>query len=84
MDNFNSQMRDRTEIDNNIPGMDMEFERNEYKNVGREKVKDDTGFEGLMQHNTKEQECEDKIICSTNRQIELPETSDKRCVAGSN
>jgi hypothetical protein len=34
-------MRDRTEIDNNVPGMDMEFERNEYKNVGREKVKDD-------------------------------------------
>ncbi|KAA6394561.1 MAG: hypothetical protein EZS28_009909 [Streblomastix strix] len=39
MDNFNRKTRNGTEIDNNIPGMDMKPERNEYKNVGRKKNK---------------------------------------------
>ncbi|KAA6359510.1 MAG: hypothetical protein EZS28_044963, partial [Streblomastix strix] len=60
MDNFNRQMRNRTKIDNNIPGMDMELEGNEYKNVGREKVKDDISIKGLVQHNIQEQKREDK------------------------
>ncbi|KAA6377213.1 MAG: hypothetical protein EZS28_027258, partial [Streblomastix strix] len=55
MDNLNRQRRNRTEIDNNIPGMDMELEGNEYKNVGREKVKDDISIKGLVQHNIQEQ-----------------------------
>ncbi|KAA6381490.1 MAG: hypothetical protein EZS28_022980 [Streblomastix strix] len=84
MDNFNRQMRGRTEIDNNISGMDMEFERNEYKNVGREKIKDDISIKRLVQHNIQEQEREDKITSSADRQIELSETSDKRSVSVSN
>ncbi|KAA6355190.1 MAG: hypothetical protein EZS28_049282, partial [Streblomastix strix] len=84
MDNFNRQMRDRSEIDNNVSGMDMEFERNEYKNVGREKVKDDININRLVQHNIQEQEREDKTTSSADRQIELPETSDKRRVSVSN
>ncbi|KAA6371882.1 MAG: hypothetical protein EZS28_032591 [Streblomastix strix] len=39
MDNINRQIRNRTEIDNNVPGMDMESEGNEYKDVRREKLK---------------------------------------------
>jgi hypothetical protein len=41
-------MRNRTEIDNNIPGIDMELEGNEYKNVGREKIKDDISVKRLV------------------------------------
>ncbi|KAA6375044.1 MAG: hypothetical protein EZS28_029428, partial [Streblomastix strix] len=84
MDNFNRQMRDRTEIEKNISGMDMEFERNEYKNVGKEKVKDDISIKRLVQHKIQEQEREDMITSSADRQIELPETSDKRNVSVSN
>ncbi|KAA6379317.1 MAG: hypothetical protein EZS28_025155 [Streblomastix strix] len=84
MDNFNRQMRNRTEIDNNIPGIDMETERNEFKNVGRKKVKDDIGIEGLVQHNIQEQKRENKIASSADRQTELPETPDKRSVFVSN
>ncbi|KAA6310267.1 MAG: hypothetical protein EZS28_056342, partial [Streblomastix strix] len=62
----------------------MEFERNEYKNVGREKVKDDISIKGLVYHNIQEQEREDKITSSANRQIELPETPDKGSVSISN
>ncbi|KAA6310771.1 MAG: hypothetical protein EZS28_056251, partial [Streblomastix strix] len=43
-------MRDRTEISNNISGMDMEPKGNEYKNVGGEKIKDDISVKGLVQH----------------------------------
>ncbi|KAA6370206.1 MAG: hypothetical protein EZS28_034268 [Streblomastix strix] len=84
MDNFNRQMRDRTEISNNIPGMDMELERNEYQNVQRQKVKDDISIKGLVQHNIQEQKREDKIISSADRQNELPKTSDKGSVTISN
>ncbi|KAA6390708.1 MAG: hypothetical protein EZS28_013769, partial [Streblomastix strix] len=84
MDNFNRQMRDIIEIDNNIPGMDMELERNEYKNVGREKVKDDISVKRLVQHSIQEQEREDKTTSSADRQIKLSETSDKRSVSISN
>ncbi|KAA6369119.1 MAG: hypothetical protein EZS28_035354 [Streblomastix strix] len=77
-------MRNRTEIDNNILGMDMESEGNEYKNVRGEKVKDDISIEGLVQRNTQEQMREDKITISTDRQIELSETSDKRSISVSN
>ncbi|KAA6391781.1 MAG: hypothetical protein EZS28_012698 [Streblomastix strix] len=84
MDNFNRQMRDRTEIDNNISGMDIEFEKNEYKNVGREKVKDDISIKRLVQHSIQEQKREDKITSSADRQIELPETSDKGSISISN
>ncbi|KAA6392461.1 MAG: hypothetical protein EZS28_012009 [Streblomastix strix] len=77
-------MRNRTETNNNIPGMDMEFQRNEHKNVGREKVKDDISIKGLVQHNIQEQEREDKTTGSANRQIELSETPDKRSVSISN
>ncbi|KAA6363635.1 MAG: hypothetical protein EZS28_040839 [Streblomastix strix] len=84
MDNFNGQMRDRTEIDNNISGIDMEFERNEYKNVGRKKVKDDKSIKGLVQHNIQEQERVDKTTSSSDWQIELSETSDKGSFSISN
>ncbi|KAA6397291.1 MAG: hypothetical protein EZS28_007179 [Streblomastix strix] len=84
MDKFNRQMRNRTEINYSIPGMDMEFQRNEYKNVGREKVEDDISIKGLVQHNIQEQKCEDKITSSADRQIELSETSDKGSVSVSN
>ncbi|KAA6362320.1 MAG: hypothetical protein EZS28_042152, partial [Streblomastix strix] len=84
MDNFNRQMRNRTEKDNNIPGMDMEFQRNEYKNVGREKVEDDISIKGLVQLNIQEQEREDKITSSADRQIELSESSDKGSISISN
>ncbi|KAA6360217.1 MAG: hypothetical protein EZS28_044255 [Streblomastix strix] len=77
-------MRDRTEICNNTPWMDMELERNEYKNDGREKVKDDTSIKGRVQHNIQEQKRKDKINSSADRQTELSETSDKRSVAISN
>ncbi|KAA6398796.1 MAG: hypothetical protein EZS28_005683 [Streblomastix strix] len=84
MYNINSEVRSRTEIDNNIPGMDMEPERNEYKNVRRKQVENDICIEGLVPHNTQEQKREDKITSSANRQIELSETSDKRSVSVSN
>ncbi|KAA6363496.1 MAG: hypothetical protein EZS28_040978 [Streblomastix strix] len=77
-------MQDRTEIDNNISGMDMEFERNEYKDVGRERVKHDISIKGLVQHKIQEQEREDKKISSADRQIELPEIPNKVGVAVSN
>ncbi|KAA6311042.1 MAG: hypothetical protein EZS28_056203, partial [Streblomastix strix] len=51
---------------------------------GREKVKDDISIKGLVQHNIQEQEREDKTTGSVDRQIELSETSDKRCVSISN
>ncbi|KAA6390570.1 MAG: hypothetical protein EZS28_013902 [Streblomastix strix] len=84
MDNINRQMRNRTEINNNITGMDMELERDEYKNVRREKVKDDLGIERLVQYNIQEQERKDKIISSIDWQIQLPETLDKGGVSVSN
>ncbi|KAA6376811.1 MAG: hypothetical protein EZS28_027660, partial [Streblomastix strix] len=80
MVNINREMRQRIEINNNIPGMDMESERNEYKNVGREKVKDDIGIKGLVQHNIQEQKREDKITRSADRQTELSQTPDKGSV----
>ncbi|KAA6367297.1 MAG: hypothetical protein EZS28_037175, partial [Streblomastix strix] len=39
MDNINREMRNRTEIDYNIPGIDMGTEGNVYKDVRREKLK---------------------------------------------
>ncbi|KAA6385924.1 MAG: hypothetical protein EZS28_018553 [Streblomastix strix] len=84
MDNFNRLMRNRTATSNNIPGMDMEPEVDEHKNVGREKIKEDISVKGLVQHNIKEQKCEDKTTSSTDRQIELSEAPDKRSVSVSN
>ncbi|KAA6358835.1 MAG: hypothetical protein EZS28_045639, partial [Streblomastix strix] len=77
-------MRNRSEINNNIPGMDMELEGNEYKNVRRKKVENDTNIEGLEQCNKQEQKREDKITSSADRQIEFPQTLDKRSVSVSN
>ncbi|KAA6399181.1 MAG: hypothetical protein EZS28_005288 [Streblomastix strix] len=77
-------MQDRTEIDNNVPGMDMEFQRNECKNVGRVKFKDDISIKGLVQHNIQEQEREHMTASSADRQIKLSETPDKRSVSISN
>ncbi|KAA6399076.1 MAG: hypothetical protein EZS28_005399 [Streblomastix strix] len=77
-------MRIRTEIDNYIHGMDMEPEGNEYMNVGRQKIKDDSGIEGMVQCNIQEQKRKDKITGSADRWIELPKTFDKRCVSISN
>ncbi|KAA6389602.1 MAG: hypothetical protein EZS28_014871 [Streblomastix strix] len=84
MDNFNRQMRNRTEISNNISGMDMESEGDEYKNVGREKNKDDISVKGFAQRKTQQQLREDNITSSADRQIEFPETPDKKSVSVSN
>ncbi|KAA6364777.1 MAG: hypothetical protein EZS28_039695, partial [Streblomastix strix] len=60
------------------------LEQNEYKNVGREKVKDDISIKGLVKHNIQEQKRENKTTSSADRQIELSETPDKRSVSVSN
>ncbi|KAA6388649.1 MAG: hypothetical protein EZS28_015821 [Streblomastix strix] len=77
-------MRNRTEIDNNIPGMDIESEGDEYKNVARKKAKNVISIVGLVQRNIQEQKREDKINSSADRQTEFPETSDKGSVYVSN
>ncbi|KAA6357651.1 MAG: hypothetical protein EZS28_046823 [Streblomastix strix] len=84
MDNISREVRNITEIDNNIPGMDMKSEVNEYKNVRGKKVEEDTNIERLLLRNIQEQKRKDKIASSTDRQIELSETSDKRSVSVSN
>ncbi|KAA6355281.1 MAG: hypothetical protein EZS28_049192, partial [Streblomastix strix] len=77
-------MRNKTETDNNITGIDMEFERKKYKNVGGMKVKDDIGIKGTVQYNIQEQKRKDQTTSSADRQTELPETPDKRSIAVSN
>ncbi|KAA6398396.1 MAG: hypothetical protein EZS28_006080 [Streblomastix strix] len=77
-------MRNETEINNNILWMDMELEKNEYLNFRRKKVENNKSIERLEQHNIQLQIRENKITSSADRQIELPETSDKRSVSVSN
>ncbi|KAA6366055.1 MAG: hypothetical protein EZS28_038421 [Streblomastix strix] len=84
MDNIIREVQNRTEIDNNISGMDIELEGNEYKNVGGKKVENDTKIEGLVQRNIQEQKRKDKTTYSADRQAELPQTPDKRRVSVSN
>ncbi|KAA6378173.1 MAG: hypothetical protein EZS28_026300 [Streblomastix strix] len=84
MDNIIREMRNRSEINNNIPGMDMEPDGNEYKNVGGKKVENYTNIEGLMQYNIQEQKRENKITSSVTRQTELSQTPNKRSVSVSN
>ncbi|KAA6390253.1 MAG: hypothetical protein EZS28_014219 [Streblomastix strix] len=84
MDNINREMRNGAEIDNNIHRMDMEPDGNEYMNVRRKKVENVKKIEGLVQCNIQEQIREDKTTSSTERYIELSETSDKRSVSISN
>ncbi|KAA6368171.1 MAG: hypothetical protein EZS28_036301, partial [Streblomastix strix] len=71
MGNISREVRNRTEIDNNIPGMDMEPDGNEYKNVRGEKVENDANIERLVQRNIQEQKREDKTTGSVERQSEL-------------
>ncbi|KAA6377646.1 MAG: hypothetical protein EZS28_026828 [Streblomastix strix] len=71
-------MRNRTEIDKYILRMDIEPEGNEYMNVGRKKAEKDTSIERLVQHNIYQYIHEDKIISSADKQIEFPQTLDKR------
>ncbi|KAA6401182.1 MAG: hypothetical protein EZS28_003288 [Streblomastix strix] len=77
-------MRNRTEIDNNILGIDVESEGNEYKNVIRKKVEKDSSIEGQVQRNIQKQKREDKISSSADRQNKLPQTLYKRSVSVSN
>ncbi|KAA6370260.1 MAG: hypothetical protein EZS28_034215 [Streblomastix strix] len=81
MDNINREVRNRTEIDNNIPGMDMEPEGNEYKNIGRKKDENDIVIKRLIQHNIQEQKRENKITSSADRQIKFPQILEKRTVS---
>ncbi|KAA6373322.1 MAG: hypothetical protein EZS28_031153 [Streblomastix strix] len=64
--------------------MNMEPEGNEYENVRGKKVEKDTNIEGQVQYNIQEQKCENKATSSANRQTELPQIPDKRCVFVSN
>ncbi|KAA6375487.1 MAG: hypothetical protein EZS28_028988, partial [Streblomastix strix] len=80
IDNISREERNRAEIDNNIPGMDMESERNEYKNVRGMKVKDAIGNERLVQCNIQKQMRENQTNSSTDEQAELSQTSDKGSV----
>ncbi|KAA6366577.1 MAG: hypothetical protein EZS28_037895, partial [Streblomastix strix] len=80
IDNISREERYRAERDTNIPGMDMESERNEYKNVGRMKVKDVICIERLVQCTIQEQKRENQATSSADGQAELFQTSDKRSV----
>ncbi|KAA6364939.1 MAG: hypothetical protein EZS28_039532, partial [Streblomastix strix] len=84
MDNINREVRNRTEIDNNILWMDIEPQANEYKNVKGTKVENDSSIKGLVQRNIQEQKREYKIINSVDRQAELPQIADKRTISVSN
>ncbi|KAA6354518.1 MAG: hypothetical protein EZS28_049955 [Streblomastix strix] len=84
MDNISREVRNKTKIDNNIPGKVMESKGNEYKNVRREKTENDAGIEGLVQRNIQEQQRKDKTTSRTDRQAELPQTPNKRGVSVSN
>ncbi|KAA6355053.1 MAG: hypothetical protein EZS28_049420, partial [Streblomastix strix] len=77
-------MPNRTEIDNNIPGMDIKSEGDEYKIVARKKAENDTSIEGLVQRNIQKQKRKDKTTSSADRKAELPQTPDKRSVSVSN
>ncbi|KAA6374588.1 MAG: hypothetical protein EZS28_029884 [Streblomastix strix] len=64
--------------------MDMEPERDEYKNVRREKSKDDISVKELVQRCIYEQKCEDKTTSSADRLVKFPQTPNKRGVSVSN
>lgn len=49
MDNINREMQNNIEINNNILRMGMEPERNEHKNIKREKTENDLVIGGLAQ-----------------------------------
>ncbi|KAA6381704.1 MAG: hypothetical protein EZS28_022766 [Streblomastix strix] len=55
MDNINRKMRNRLKINNNIPGINMEPEGNEYMNVRKKKAENDTIIEGQVQRNIQQQ-----------------------------
>ncbi|KAA6374205.1 MAG: hypothetical protein EZS28_030267 [Streblomastix strix] len=84
MDNINGEMQNRSKTENNILGIDIEPEVNEYKNVKGKKVENDTSIEGLVQRKIQEQKREDKIISSADRQVQLPETLNKKSISVSN
>ncbi|KAA6370475.1 MAG: hypothetical protein EZS28_033998 [Streblomastix strix] len=81
MDNINGEMRNRTEIDNNIQRMDMEPKGNEYKDIREKKVENDTNIERLVHCNIQEQKLKDKTAYSTIWQIKLTQSPDKRSVS---
>lgn len=60
-------MRNRTNSDNSVLGMDTGLEREEYRNVGRNEIENDLGTKGLVQHDTLRQKHENKAECSNNR-----------------
>ncbi|KAA6358298.1 MAG: hypothetical protein EZS28_046175, partial [Streblomastix strix] len=68
-DNISREMRNRTAIDNIIHGIDKEPEENEYKNVRRKIVENDTSFEGLVQRNIQEQKPQIKRSVSVSNGI---------------
>ncbi|KAA6396347.1 MAG: hypothetical protein EZS28_008132 [Streblomastix strix] len=80
-DNFNRKMRNRTNSDNSVLGMDTGLEREEYRNVGRNEIENDLGTKGLVQHDTLRQKHENKAECSNNRQIKFFQTLDQRSVS---
>ncbi|KAA6363531.1 MAG: hypothetical protein EZS28_040942, partial [Streblomastix strix] len=77
-------MRNRTEIHNNILGVEMEPEGNKCKNVRGKKDENDTNIERFVQYNVQEQKRENKITSGAIRQIQLPQLVDKRSISVSN
>ncbi|KAA6392913.1 MAG: hypothetical protein EZS28_011561 [Streblomastix strix] len=82
--NINREIRNRTEIFNNVHRMDMKPEGNDYKNIREKNAENDAGIERLVQRNIQEQRREDKIINSDDGQVKFPLAFDKIDVAGSN
>ncbi|KAA6378068.1 MAG: hypothetical protein EZS28_026404 [Streblomastix strix] len=78
MRNIYGEMRTRTQMNSTISEIDKELEINEYQKVGRQKVEDNFDSYRLMNGDIQKQKREDKTTNSADRQIELPQTPDKR------